>query len=60
MMQHKKPKATKRAINDAIFRARLRRMELPKIVQVYRRDWDCVLLADEVTRLRNLATKEET
>lgn len=40
------------SINDALERAELRAQELPHIVQVNESDWDVVVLANEIKRLR--------
>ena len=40
------------SINDSLERAELRAQELPHIVQVNESDWDVVVLANEVKRLR--------
>lgn len=40
------------SINDALERAEIRAQELPHIIQVKESDWDVVVLANEVKRLR--------
>ncbi len=50
---HTKPPETVRSVEDAMTDAERLRRELPQIVQVYARDWDKVILADEIEDLRN-------
>lgn len=45
-------------LNDALDRAAKRETELPQVIQVRVSDWDTVVLADEVRRLRALKTAE--
>lgn len=40
------------SINDALERAEIRAQELPHIIQVKESDWDTVVLANEVKRLK--------
>lgn len=49
---HRKPPPDVRSVSDALRDADRMRRELPLIVQVYARDWDRVILADELDRLR--------
>lgn len=49
---HRKPPPDVRSVSDALRSADQRRRDLPRIVQVYASDWDEVILADEVDRLR--------
>lgn len=49
---HTKPLPNERTIEDALWLAEKKREELPMVVQVYARDWDPIILADEVYRLR--------
>ena len=51
---HKKPPKKIRSVDDAMLDAERQRNDLPHVVQVYARDWDKVMLADEVARLRLL------
>lgn len=51
---HKKPPKKIRSVDDAMLDAERQRNDLPHVVQVYARDWDKVILADEVARLRLL------
>lgn len=45
------------SINDALERAEIRAQELPHIIQVNESDWDVVVLANEVKRLRREVDK---
>ena len=54
---HKKPPKSVRSVEDALRRAEINREEIPHIAQVLARDWDLVLLADEVKRLRKAQEK---
>jgi len=49
---HEKPPPDVRSVSDAMRRADQNKRDLPRIVQVYAYDWDLVILADEVDRLR--------
>lgn len=49
---HEKPPADARSVGDALRSADQKRRDLPLIVQVRASDWDEVILADEVYRLR--------
>lgn len=49
---HEKPPANVRSVSDAMASAERRRRDLPLIVQVMAYDWDEVILADEILRLR--------
>ena len=51
---NKKPPNKVRSVNDALVLAELKRSELPDIVQVYASDWDRIILADEIYRLRKI------
>lgn len=51
---YRKPLPNERTIEDALWAAEQKREELPQIVQVYARDWDTIILADEIYRLRKL------
>lgn len=53
---HKKPPPKVRSVEDALKDAERQRAELPHVVQVYARDWDKVILADEIHWLRKLMT----
>ena len=50
---HKKPPRNIRSVDDALKDAERQRNELPHVVQVYARDWDKVILADEIKRIRD-------
>jgi len=50
---HTKPPKAVRSINDAMRDASRMRRELPKTVQVLARDWDKVILADEINKLKH-------
>lgn len=50
---HKKPPARVRNSIMALADAERLRGDLPNVVQVYARDWDKVILADEIYRLRD-------
>ena len=54
---HEKPPSTVRSVADAMKDAERQRRELPYVVQVYARDWDKVILADEVLRLVDVVAK---
>lgn len=56
---HKKPINKVRSVDDAMCDAERQRKELPHVVQVYARDWDKVILADEIIRLRKLLSREQ-
>lgn len=56
---HRKPAQHERSVAEAIISAERSRTDLPQIVQVHARDWDTVILVDEVYRLRNLLLKIE-
>ena len=49
---HEKPPPDVRSVNDAIRSAENRARDLRLTVQVHAFDWDEVILADEVNRLR--------
>lgn len=49
---HEKPPADVRSVADALNSAERLRVDLPHIIQVYARDWDKVILADEIRRLQ--------
>ena len=49
---HEKPPPEVRSLADALRSAEQRERDLPRIVQVYASDWDEVILAHEVYRLR--------
>jgi len=49
---HKKPPERVRSVADALEDAERLRKELPVIVQVRAMDWDKVILADEIERLK--------
>jgi hypothetical protein len=51
---HKKPPAEIRSVEDALRDAERQRYELPLVVQVYAYEWDKVILADEIHRLRSM------
>ncbi len=57
---HKKPPAMVRSVDDALIDADRLRRELPLVVQVKAQDWDKVILADEVWRLRSPSTRSKT
>ena len=54
---HTKPPKSVRSVEDALRRAEVNKEEIPHIVQVLATDWDLVLLADEVKRLRKAQEK---
>ena len=54
---NKRPSSRKRTVNMAIRAARKSEAELPRIIQVKASDWDTVILADEVCRLRERRSK---
>ncbi len=54
---HRKPLPNERTIEDALRSAEQKRKELPLVVQVYASDWDTIVLADEIYRLRQLLRK---
>lgn len=49
---HIKPPPSVRSVEDALKRAKRKRQDLPLVVQVFASDWDLVILADEIKRLR--------
>lgn len=49
---HEKPPLEVRSLGDAMKSAERKRAELPKVVQVYARDWDTVIMADAILALR--------
>lgn len=55
---HKKPPARVRNSIMALADAERLRGDLPNVVQVYARDWDKVILADEIYRLRDWIREE--
>ncbi len=55
---HEKPPARVRNSVVAIADAERLRNELPHVVQVYARDWDKVILADEIYRLKEWIREE--
>lgn len=56
---HSKPPPEERSVSAALLTAEFRRSDLPQIVQVHARDWDTVILADEIYRLKELLLKIE-
>jgi len=54
---HKKPPKSVRSVEQAMDRAEQKKHDLPLVVQVYARDWDLVILADEIKRLRKAQEK---
>ena len=48
---HTKPSNKVRSVEDALKDAERLRNELPRIVQVFARDWDKVILADRIAEL---------
>ena len=54
---HKKPPASVRSVEQAMDRAERQRHDLPLVVQVYDYQWDLVILADEIKRLRKAQEK---
>ncbi len=50
----KNPTKADRTLDEALARAKQTEDELPRIIQVHRSDWDVVILADEVRRLRSV------
>jgi len=56
---HIKPSPNERTIEDALWLAEKKRLELPQVVQVYATDWDPVILADEIYRLRQLLKEQK-
>jgi len=53
---HKKPTPEERSVEEVMKRAEWMSDILPKIVQVHAADWDIVILADEIKRLREMIT----
>lgn len=51
---HTKPSKKVRSVEDALKDAERLRNELPRIVQVFARDWDKVILADRIAELEAL------
>ena len=51
---HRKPPATVRSVSDALRDADRMKRDLPRVVQVRASDWDKVILADELDRLRRI------
>jgi hypothetical protein len=51
---HRKPKSSERSVNDALLSAEQCKLDLPQIIQVVDYQWDTVILADEIKRLRKL------
>lgn len=47
-----KPPPNVRSVQDALASAEIRRKDLPKVVQVYARDWDSVILADHIAEIK--------
>ena len=54
---HTKPSKKVRSVEDALKDAERLRNELPRIVQVFARDWDKVILADRIAELEALIGK---
>lgn len=54
---HTKPPKSVRSVEQAMDRALRQKRDLPLVVQVYDYDWDLVILADEVKRLRKAQNK---
>jgi len=54
---HKKPPKSVRLVEQAMDRAERQKHDLPLIVQVYDYEWDLVILADEIKRLRKAQEK---
>jgi hypothetical protein len=50
---HQKPPPYVRSVEHAMHRAEVDRENLAQSTDVLSMDWDCVILADEVKRLRN-------
>jgi hypothetical protein len=51
---NEKPWPSERSVADALLHAEELKKELPERVLPYAEDWDLVILADEITRLRNM------
>jgi hypothetical protein len=51
---NRKPDGSERSISNIIERAEKLRQSLPNRVLPFAEDWDLVILADEIKRLRNL------
>lgn len=51
---HRKPLNSERSVARVMERAEWLRKELPEIIQVHDYDWDIVILADEIKRLRTM------
>jgi hypothetical protein len=49
---HRKPPASVRSVEQAMDRAERQKKDLSLVVQVHDYDWDLVILADEIKRLR--------
>lgn len=49
---HKKPTTRQRSVEDALARADRDKVSLPQTIQVSASDWDRVILADEIKKLR--------
>lgn len=49
-----------RTLEQALARADKVEQELPKVIQVVPSDWDIVILAKEVRRLKKLIAKQKT
>lgn len=56
---HRKPYCYERSVDDALLSAERRRDDLPHVIQVRDFDWDNVILADEIYRLRKLLKEKE-
>lgn len=51
---HKKPLPEERSVEESMKRAEWLGSVLPKANQVHAADWDIVILADEIKRLRGM------
>lgn len=55
---HKKPFPFERSVEEALHRAEQSRESLPHVVQVWAEEWDIVILADEIYKLRKLLREQ--
>ena len=49
---HQKPRSDERSVNEALRYAECLRHDLPQVAQVFARNWDPIILADEIYTLR--------
>ena len=57
---HEKPPPEVRSVSDAMASAERKRRDLPLVVQVFAYDWDAVILADEIKKLRAAAPPRQS